>query len=172
MLIKKPSQSSCHFPKTMFLAGETNGPQVPPGKSWKILPARPGDWKLLSLEINIPRKSQLPLSRQQQLTSSGQNRKKKKKWQKGMPEETVEVTLCSPEGPLHFLLQREHGKHTYLDNGFGQHGQTPHILTHKYHWVYVKGVKAGTFTNALCPEVWLQIKPGICMRRKGSFTSS
>ena len=98
--------------------------------------------------------------------------KKKKKWQKGMPEETVEVTLCSPEGPLHFLLQREHGKHTYLDNGFGQHGQTPHILTHKYHWVYVKGVKAGTFTNALCPEVWLQIKPGICMRRKGSFTSS
>ena len=31
-----------------------------------------------------------------------------------MPEETVEVTLCSPEGPLHFLLQREYGKHTYL----------------------------------------------------------
>ena len=59
--------------------------------------------------------------------------KKKKKRQKGMPEETVEVTLCSPEGPLHILLQREHGKHTYLDNGFGQHGQTPHILTHKYH---------------------------------------
>lgn len=33
VLIKKPAESSCHFPKTMFLAGETNAPLLPPGKS-------------------------------------------------------------------------------------------------------------------------------------------
>lgn len=53
-------------------------------------------------------------SRQQQLTSSGQNEKKKEKMmtKKGGPKKTVEVTLCSPEGPFIFLLQREPRKHT------------------------------------------------------------
>lgn len=71
-------------------------------------------------------------SRQQQLTSSGQNRKKKKEMmtKKGVggPKKTVEVTLCSPEGPLIFYLER--GKRTDPDNGFSQRGQSlPHFVS-------------------------------------------
>lgn len=87
------------------------------------------------------------------------------------PEKTVEVTLCS-EGPLHFLLQRERGKRKDADNGFRQRGQSPHFLRHTSHQFYLEGVKAGTFTKALCQELLLQIKARICMRRNGSFPGS
>lgn len=157
----------------MFLAGETNGPQLPPGKSWRILPARPGDWKLLSLEINIPRKNLFlpPLDNGSLHLRDKTEKKKKMMTKKGAREDSWSHAVFFWR-PLHFLLQREHGKHTDPDNGFDQRGQSPHFLTHTYYRVYLKGVKAGTFTKALCQEVWLQMKPWICVRRKGSFTSS
>lgn len=106
-------------------------------------------------------------SRQQQLTSSGQNRKKRKMMtKKGAREDSWSSHAVFPWRGLHFLLQRERGKHTDPGNGFHQRGQSPHFLTHTYDWVYLKGEKPEPLTKALHQELLLHIKTRLCKKKR------
>lgn len=138
----------------MLLAGETNVPPLPPGKSWPILPARPGDWKLLRLEINIPRKKAFsPPLDNGSLHLQDKTEKKKMMTKKGGQKRQLKSCCVLPKGPFIFFTSERAWKRKDPDNGFSKRGQSPNFLTHTYHWVYLKGVKAGTFTKALCQEL-------------------
>lgn len=111
-------------------------------------------------------------SRQQQLTSSGQNEKKKNDDKKREAREDSWSHAVFSWRALHFLTsERTRKTHRSSIIALVNTASLPTFL-HTCHWVYLKGVKAETFTKALCQELLLQIKPRIYIRRKGSFTSS
>lgn len=73
-------------------------------------------------------------SRQQRLTSSGQNESERKKMmtKRGAEKTVGVVTLCSLEGALIFFYFERDGKHTDPENGFSQRDQSSHFLTRTY----------------------------------------
>lgn len=109
-------------------------------------------------------------SRQQQLTSSGQNRKKEKWWQRKGPEKTVGVvTLCSLEGAFIFYFRESVENTQILVMAFINVANLPTSLHTRTTEFTLKEKSLGLWQRLRIRSCYYTSSQD-CVRRKGSFT--